>query len=135
MKMVGKDWENSLNGPNSSKSLPNCAKMSQNVPKCPLKTHRCPNGLVFRIVAFLGPRFIRCLSVAGLSRLKNVNMINESSHQPKVFIHKYFLVFLLCFGRISQEVHGTKKQVYHGSTSLHKLIICTETDIQSRANR
>ena len=35
MKIVGNDWENSLNGPNSSKSLPNCPKMSQNVPKCP----------------------------------------------------------------------------------------------------
>ena len=29
-KMVGNDWENSLNAPNSSKSLPNCPKMSQN---------------------------------------------------------------------------------------------------------
>ena len=56
MKMVGNDWENSLNGPNSSESLPNgpkmsqnvpkCAKLSQNVPKRPLQTHRCPNGLV-----------------------------------------------------------------------------------------
>ena len=34
--MVGNDWENSLNAPNSSKCLP----------KCPLQTHRCPNGLV-----------------------------------------------------------------------------------------
>ena len=38
MKMVGNDWENSLNGPNSSKSLPNCSEMSQNVPSCP----KCP---------------------------------------------------------------------------------------------
>ena len=45
-KMVGNDWENSLKGANSSKSLPKCPKMSQNVPKCPLQTHRCPNGLV-----------------------------------------------------------------------------------------
>ena len=45
-KMVGNDWENSLKGPNSSKSLPNCLKMSQNVPKCPLQTHRCLNELV-----------------------------------------------------------------------------------------
>ena len=29
-KMVGNDWENILKGPNSSKSLPNCPKMSQN---------------------------------------------------------------------------------------------------------
>ena len=29
-KMVGNDWEKSLKGPNSSKSLPNCPKMSQN---------------------------------------------------------------------------------------------------------
>ena len=28
--MVGNDWENSLNGPNSSKSLPNCPKISHN---------------------------------------------------------------------------------------------------------
>ena len=28
--MVGNDWENSLNGPNLLKSLPNCPKMSQN---------------------------------------------------------------------------------------------------------
>ena len=33
-KVVGNDWENSLNASNSSKSLPNCPKMSQNVPKC-----------------------------------------------------------------------------------------------------
>ena len=25
---------------------PKCFQMSQNVPKCPLQTHRCPNGLV-----------------------------------------------------------------------------------------
>ena len=34
--MVGNDWENSLNAPNSSKSLsivPRCPKTSQNVPK------------------------------------------------------------------------------------------------------
>ena len=60
MKMVGNDWENRLKGPNSSKSLPHCPKMSQNVPSCPkspkmsqnvptcpLQTHRCPNGLVY----------------------------------------------------------------------------------------
>ena len=35
MKMVGNDWENSLNCPNSSKSLRNCPKMSQNGPSCP----------------------------------------------------------------------------------------------------
>ena len=50
--MVGKDWENSLNGPNSSKRLPyvpKCPEWSLNVPKCPqcpLQKHRCPNGLV-----------------------------------------------------------------------------------------
>ena len=39
MKMVGNDWENSLNGPSSY-------ELSQNVPKCPLQTHLCLNGLV-----------------------------------------------------------------------------------------
>ena len=53
MKMVGNDWENSPNGPNSSKSLPNCLKMSPNVPKCPLQTHRCLNGIVTVFVVCL----------------------------------------------------------------------------------
>ena len=35
--MVKNEYENSLNAPNSSKSLPNCSNTSQNVPKC-LKT-------------------------------------------------------------------------------------------------
>ena len=34
-KMVGNDWENSLKAPNSSISLPNFPKMSQNVSKWP----------------------------------------------------------------------------------------------------
>ena len=50
-KMVGNDWENSQNSPNSSKSLLNCRKLSQNVPKCPLQTHRCPNGLIILQIA------------------------------------------------------------------------------------
>ena len=43
MKTVENDWENSLNGPNSSKRLPNFPKMSQNFPKCPLQTQNTPN--------------------------------------------------------------------------------------------
>ena len=35
MKMLVNDWENSLNAPDLSKSLPNCHKMSQNVQRCP----------------------------------------------------------------------------------------------------
>ena len=42
---VGNDEENCLNAPSSLKSLPNCPKMSQLVPKCPIRTHR-PNRLV-----------------------------------------------------------------------------------------
>ena len=44
-KMVGNDWENSLNAPNSSKSLLNCPKMSHNVPSCPKMSQvvpKCP---------------------------------------------------------------------------------------------
>ena len=71
MKMAVNDWENRLNGPNSSKSLLNCPKMSQNVtscpkmsqnvPKCPFQTHRCPNGLVLlRINKTIKKQHITC---------------------------------------------------------------------------
>ena len=42
MNMVGNDWENSRNGPNSSKCLPNFPKMSQAVPKCPKMSQNVP---------------------------------------------------------------------------------------------
>ena len=32
--------------------VPKCLKISQNVKKCPLQTHRCPNGLVFNVDRF-----------------------------------------------------------------------------------
>ena len=32
--------------------VPKCLKMSQNIPKCPTQTHRCPNGLV--LMAMVG---------------------------------------------------------------------------------
>ena len=54
--MVGSDWENSLDAPNLSKRLPNCPKMSQDVTKCPLQTHRCLIGLVFTISQVLKPK-------------------------------------------------------------------------------
>ena len=38
--MVGNDWKNSLD---ARLSLPNCPQVSQNVPECPLQSHRCPN--------------------------------------------------------------------------------------------
>ena len=48
MKMVGNDWENHLNGPNSSKSLPNCPKMSKVLPKCP-KIPTCSSRFSFQL--------------------------------------------------------------------------------------
>ena len=46
LKMDGNDWENSCIAQNSSKSIPSCLKMSENVSKCPSQTHRCLNRLV-----------------------------------------------------------------------------------------
>ena len=51
--MVRNDWENSLNAPNSSKCLPNCLYMSQNVSRCPKMSknvEKCPSRLWEKMV-------------------------------------------------------------------------------------
>ena len=96
--------------------VPKCPKMSQNFPKCPLQTHRCPNGLVLLLfdalyyeVIFLAKTNIRqrWLDVILLRRLalwrsngveiqnNTSGSINQSTNQTW-FSHRLSCVFC-CF--------------------------------------